>query len=324
MAEVLVLAEQAGGQVRRPSLELLTIARRLGEPVAVVTGPEAEAEAAAETLGRYGATRVVVVDAPELAEYLVVPKVDVLEHVARQASPAAILVTATPEGKEVAGRLAVRLDAGVLTDAVDVQAGADGPVVTQAAFAAAWTVTASVTHGTPIIAVKPNATDPEPAPATPTVEKTQVAFSDPARQARIVGRVERAATGRPELTEARVVVAGGRGLGSAEGFELLERFADALGAAVGASRAAVDAGWYPHATQVGQTGKTVSPELYVAVGISGAIQHWAGMQTSKTIVAVNRDAEAPLARQADLTIVGDLFQVLPQAIAEIQRRRGGP
>jgi electron transfer flavoprotein alpha subunit len=321
VADVVVLAEQTGGQVRRPSLELLTIARRLGQPVAVVTG--SGGEQAVETLGRHGAAKVFVVDAPELGEYLVVPKVDVLEQVARQTDPAAILVTATPEGKEVAGRLAVRLDSGVLTDAIDVEAGPDGPVATQAAFAAAFTVTAGVTHGVPIIAVKPNATDPEPAEVTPVVEKLQVGFTDPARQARVTGRTPRAASGRPELTEARVVVAGGRGLGSAESFELLERFADALGAAVGASRAAVDAGWYPHASQVGQTGKTVSPELYVAVGISGAIQHWAGMQTSKTIVAINRDREAPLARQADLTVVGDLFQILPQAIEELERRRGG-
>jgi electron transfer flavoprotein alpha subunit len=321
VADVIVLADQTGGQVRRPTLELLTIAHRLGAPVAVATGPGAEQAAAA--LGRHGATRVVVVDAPELAEYLVVPRVDVLEHVARQGDPAAILLTSTPEGKEIAGRLAVRLESGVLTDAVDVQSGPDGPVATQAAFAAAFAVTAGVTHGVPIIAVKPNAADPEPAETTPVVEKAQVAFADPAGQARVTARTPRAASGRPELTEARVVVAGGRGLGSAEGFELLERFADALGAAVGASRAAVDAGWYPHASQVGQTGKTVSPELYVAVGISGAIQHWAGMQTSKTIVAVNRDADAPLSKQADLTIVGDLFQILPQAIEELERRRGG-
>ena len=313
MSEVLVVADVVEGTVAKPTLELLTLARRLGDPVAVVFGDGAEA--AAETLGRYGATRVVAVTDPAVDDYLVAPKAEALHQVASGADLAAILISSTTEGKEIAGRLAVKLGSGLITDATDISP--DGST-TQSVFAGNWTVTATVTHGVPVITVKPNAVAPEPAPATAAVEHAEVTISDAAKTARIVAREPKRASGRPELTEAAVVVSGGRGTGG--NFESVEALADALGGAVGASRAAVDSGWYPHAYQIGQTGKTVSPQLYIAAGISGAIQHRAGMQTSKAIVAVNKDAEAPIFALADLGVVGDLHTVLPAVVEAIKQR----
>jgi len=316
MTEILVLVDHVDGAVKKPTLELLTIARRLGEPSAVFLG--SGVANATETLAKYGAAKVYVVDAPEIDGFLVAPKAEALAAVAAQSSPGAILVTATAEGKEIAARVAVRTGSGLITDAVDVDA--DG-VASQSVFAGSFLVTAKVTHGSPIIAVKPNAAAPEEAPAAAAVENVAVAFSDAAKGAAITAVAPRAKSGRPELTEAAIVVSGGRGVGGAEGFGVIEALADSLGAAVGASRAATDAGWYPHAFQVGQTGKTVSPQLYIANGISGAIQHRAGMQTSKTIVAVNKDAEAPIFELVDYGVVGDLFNVVPQLTEEIGKRK---
>ena len=314
MSEVLVVTELVDGKVSKPALELLTLARRLGEPVAVVLGNGATATA--PTLGEYGATRVVFITDPAFTEYLVAPKAEAVAQVASSMSPAAILISSTPEGKEIAGRLAVKLGSGLITDATDL--GEDRSTV-QSVFAGNWTVQASVSDGVPVITVKPNAVTPEPSPAAGTVDQSAVAISDQAKGARIVKSEPKRASGRPELTEAAIVVAGGRG--TAGDFGPVEVLADALGAAVGASRAAVDSGWYPHAYQIGQTGKTVSPQLYIAAGISGAIQHRAGMQTSKAIVAVNKDPEAPIFALADLGIVGDLRTVLPAVTEEIARRK---
>jgi len=314
MSEVLVVTELTEGKIGKPALELLTLARRLGEPVVVLL--REGADMAAETLGQYGASRVVSVVDPALNDYLVAPKAEAVAQVAAAVSPAAILISSTPEGKEIAGRLAVKLGSGLITDATDVRQ--DGSTL-QSVFAGNWMVQASVTSGVPVITVKPNAVAPEPASAAGTVEQAAVTISDRARSARIVKSEPKQATGRPELTEAAIVVAGGRGMGG--DFGPVEALADALGAAVGASRAAVDSGWYPHAYQIGQTGKTVSPQLYIAAGISGAIQHRAGMQTSKAIVAVNKDPEAPIFALADLGIVGDLRTVLPAVTAEIARRK---
>jgi electron transfer flavoprotein alpha subunit len=327
MPHVLVVTDATDGSVPKPVQELLTLARRLGEPNVVALGPGAAA--AADALGRFGAGRVYVVDDPMLDDYLLVPKAEAVAHVAALLRDgdglAAVLIPATPEGQELAGRLAVRLDGGVVADATDVAPGEDpGTIVTtQAAFAGSYTVHAVVVRGPAIVTVKPNAVTPEPAPASPAVERPAVAFSALAATARVTARNERPPTGRPELADASIVVSGGRGLGGAEPFALIERLADQFGAAVGASRAAVDAGWYPHSSQVGQTGKTVSPQLYLAIGISGAIQHRAGMQTSKTIVAVNKDPDAPIFEIADFGIVGDLFKVVPQASDEIHRVAGG-
>ena len=320
MGEVLVYVDHVDGAVRKPTLELLTLARRIGEPVAVHLG--AGADAAAPVLAEHGAVRVLTADAPEFAEYLVVPKVDALEQAAKAVNPVAVLVPSSGEGKEIAARLAVRLGSGIITDAVDLEAGEEGPVATQSVFAAAFTTKSRVSKGTPVITVKPNAAPVESAPAAGTVEQLSVEFGDAARGTKVVSRTPRESTGRPELTEAAIVVSGGRGVNGAENFSIIEGLADALGAAVGASRAAVDAGWYPHTNQVGQTGKQVSPQLYIANGISGAIQHRAGMQTSKTIVAVNKDPEAPIFDLVDYGVVGDLFEVVPQLTAEVASRKG--
>jgi electron transfer flavoprotein alpha subunit len=317
MSEILVLVDHVDGAVKKPTYELLTIAKRLGEPSAVFIGGADKADAAVEAVKKYGAEKVYVVDDSEIKGYLVAPKAEALQQIAGQASPGAILISSSAEGKEVAGRLAIKLESGLITDAVDVQ---EGPVTTQSVFAGNFTVQAKVTKGTPIITVKPNAATPEESAGAGAVENVSVTLSDSAKKAQIVASQPRESSGRPELTEAAIVVSGGRGTGG--NFEPIENFADSLGAAVGASRAAVDSGWKPHAFQIGQTGKTVSPQLYVAAGISGAIQHRAGMQTSKTIIAVNKDAEAPIFELVDFGVVGDLFTVLPQATGEVRKRKG--
>jgi len=320
MTEVLVLAEHgADGEVKKVTLELLTAARRLGEPAVVWAG--AGAEQALERLAEYGAARVYVADGTECDEYLVAPKAELLAQLVAAKAPSAVLTASTAEGKEIAGRLAVKTGSGVLTDAVNVTAGPDGsPVAEQPNFGGAITVRSVVKTGTPVIAVRPNAIAAEPSPGAATLEHVAFAASDAAKATTITDRLPAERSGRPELTEAQIVVSGGRGTGSEEGFKVIEELADALGAAVGASRAVTDAGWYPHQFQVGQTGKTVSPQLYMAIGISGAIQHRAGMQTSKTIVAINKDPEAPIFEIADFGVTGDLFQVVPQLIDEVTAR----
>ncbi len=318
MAEVLVLVDHLGGQVRKTTAELLTIARRIGEPSAVFVG--AGFDEAREALGAHGAVKVYRAESADLDDYLVVPQAELLAQLVQQTSPAAVLVSSSTEGKEVAARLAVKTGSGLITDAVDVRVGDGGVVTTQSVFAGSFTVQATVTHGTPVITVKPNSATPEQAPTEVVEEIVDFSASAAAKAARITASRPRAKTGRPELTEAAIVVSGGRG--TAGDFSKVEEFADSIGAAVGASRAAVDAGWYPHTSQVGQTGKQVSPQLYVACGISGAIQHRAGMQTSKTIVAVNKDEEAPIFELVDFGVVGDLFTVLPQATEAVAVSKG--
>ena len=317
MSEVLVLVDHLDGKVRKPTYELLTIAKRLGEPSAVFIGGADKADGVVESVKKYGAEKVYVVDDTEIKGYLVAPKAEALQQIAEKADPAAILIPSSSEGKEIAGRLAIKLGSGLITDAVDVQ---EGPVTTQSVFAGSYTVEAKVTTGTPVITVKPNSAAPVESEGAAAKEEFAATISDSAKKAKIVASQPRATTGRPELTEAAIVVAGGRGTGG--DFDAVEGFADSLGAAVGASRAAVDSGWKPHSFQIGQTGKVVSPQLYVANGISGAIQHRAGMQTSKTIVAVNKDEEAPIFELVDFGVVGDLHSVLPTATEEITKRKG--
>ncbi|MFC5830292.1 electron transfer flavoprotein subunit alpha/FixB family protein [Nonomuraea insulae] len=315
MSEILVLVEQVEGEVKKVTLELLTLARTLGTPAAVWAGPGFTPEAKAR-LAEYGAEKIYVAASSDIVDYVVAPKAELLAQLATSAD--AVLVAATAEGKEIAGRLAIKTDSGVITDAVGLS---EGFVADQSIFGGGINVHAKVRKGTPVIAVRPNSTAPVASAGAGAEEEVSVTLSDAAKATRVVERVKQEKGARPELTEAAIVVSGGRGVGSAENFSVIEGLADALGAAVGASRAATDAGWYPHQFQVGQTGKTVSPQLYIAAGISGAIQHRAGMQTAKTIVAINKDPEAPIFELADYGVVGDLHQVVPQLTEEVQKRK---
>ena len=320
MAEILVLAEHADGDVKKVTCELITLARRFGDPAVVWAGPGAEQ--GRQRCAEYGAARVYVADDAAFGGYVVAPAAALLAQLVQAKAPALVLVAGTAAGKEVAARLAVKTGSGLITDAVDLVPGDDGsPVAEQSVFGGATVVHSKVSKGTPIVAVRPNAVAPQASPGAAELEPVEFTFGDTAKAARVTGKVAAERGERPDLTEASIVVSGGRGTGSAEGFGLIETLADTLGAAVGASRAVTDAGWYPHQFQVGQTGKTVSPQLYMAIGISGAIQHRAGMQTSKTIVAVNKDPEAPIFELADYGVVGDLFKVVPQLMEEIGRHK---
>lgn len=257
MSEILVLVEQVDGEVKKVTLELLTLAKTLGSPSAVWAGPGLSDDAKVK-LAEYGADKIYNAGSSDVVDYVVAPKAELLAQLVGSAAPAAVLVAATAEGKEVAGRLAVKTDSGVITDAVGL---GEGFVADQSIFGGGTNVRSKVAKGTPIVAVRPNSTAPVAAAGAGAVEEVAIALSDGAKAARVVERVKQEKGARPELTEAAIVVSGGRGVGSAEQFSVIEGLADALGAAVGASRAATDAGWYPHQFQVGQTGKTVSPQL---------------------------------------------------------------
>jgi electron transfer flavoprotein alpha subunit len=317
MASILVLVEHDQGNLRKVTAQMLTKARQLGEPAAVFVGDGLDT--ATEALRRYGAKTVYSATGEGWTNQLTLPVVDALEAAADRAEPAAVLVAATPGGKDAGVRLAARKGWGVLADVVDLD---DNLVATQNVFGGATIVHSRVTAGTPVLTIKPNAFPVEESPAQPEVVDLGLTREAGPAEVRMTEHVVEERGGRPDVAEAEIVVSGGRGLQDPANFALVEALADALGAAVGASRAAVDAGWYPHQHQVGQTGKTVSPQLYVAVGISGAIQHRAGMQTSKTIVAVNKDGEAPIFSISDFGVVGDLFKVIPRLTEEVVKRKG--
>ncbi|HWD08174.1 MAG TPA: electron transfer flavoprotein subunit alpha/FixB family protein [Actinomycetota bacterium] len=327
MSDVWVLLDHDHGGVSKVSQQLLTLARTLaagtgGAVTAVFVGPGwADAEA---TAGRFGPDRVLAASSDDLAGYQTGPTVEILSRLITERRPWGVLFASTAGGKEVAARVGARLGLGVLADASAVAvdaAGGNRPLVEHAAFGGAQIVRKTLRSGPYLVCVKPNAVIAVEAPAEPAVEQVDSQISGAAKRVAIVERVSTASAGRPSVDQAAIIVSGGRGLKDPANFTLVEALADELGAAVGASRAAVDAGWYPHSAQVGQTGKTVSPQLYVAVGISGAIQHRAGMQTAKTIVAINKDADAPIFTLADFGIVGDLFTIVPALAEEIHRRK---
>lgn len=320
MSQVVVLVEHIDGVVGAVTGQLLAAAARLGSPAAVVVGKPGTAQGLAGRLGEMGAAAVYAAESDEAGSVLVTPAVSALAAVVKQFGPTAVLVASTVAGREVAARLAVRTGSGFLTDVVEVELDQDRVVGSQTAFGGGYLVRSEVTIGVPVLAVRPNSIQGEaPTVADPELVTVQVA-AEPVRLTTVLAEHLEPAGDRPELGAAQVVVTGGRGVGATDGFTVVEELADALGGAVGASRAAVDSGFYPAQFQVGQTGTTVSPQLYVALGVSGAIQHRAGMQTSKTIIAINQDPEAPIFEIADLGVVGDLFQVAPRLTQLINDR----
>ena len=322
MADILVFVDHDKGTVKKVSAQMLTAAKQKGGAVTAAIFGEGAA-AAVERVGAFGASKAFVWEAPEADQFATEPQVAALVQAVKDSGASVVFYAAEPFTNDIAARAAVRLDAGVVTDANDVQFEGDTAVVTKAIFGGDMTSRCKVKDGhVQFISVKPNAFTAEESGGSAEVVQLQVEVSEDAKRAKVVDTVAQSAGGRPDVTEAPVIVAGGRGLGNAEGFQLIEQLADTLKAGVGASRAATDAGWYPHSHQIGQTGKTVSPQLYIGAGISGAIQHRAGMQTSQTIIAINKDPEAPIFSIADIGIVGDLYKVLPPLIEEINARKG--
>ena len=314
MSEIFVFIDHVDGVVAKTASELLTLARSIGEAHAVIAGTATELNSATDVLNKFGAQKITLLESAEINSHPSSAIASAFADLAKTKGAKAIILPSTARGKEIAGRMAVRLESGMITDAVALTPEL---VSTQSVFGGSTIVHARVSKGIPIITIRPNAIEPVEAPGSASIEKISVTASITAK---IISREPAIRGARPELSEANIIVSGGRGTDG--NFAPIEELADALGAAVGASRAATDAGWYPHSPQVGQTGKTVSPALYIACGISGAIQHRAGMQTSKTIVVVNKDPEAPIFDIADFGVVGDLFAVTPQATAGIKARKG--
>ena len=316
MTKNLVLIDHDGTKVAKSASELATFAKRAGNAIGVLLANTGTGDSLATQLNGTEFERVLVVENDEIGRYGIAAATSSLAQIIEKESAESVLIASSARGKEIAGRLAVRLKSGIITDAVDVSSELG---TTQSVFGGSFTVKAKLKTPLSIITVRPSSIEPSSSSTNPTVKKASVTVDDKDKLVEISTSQPPVKGGRPDLTEAKIVVSGGRGTNG--NFAEVEAFADLVGGAVGASRAATDAGWYPHTHQVGQTGKTVSPQLYVACGISGAIQHRAGMQTSKTIVAINKDPEAPIFDLADFGVVGDLFAVLPQAREAIKAKR---
>ena len=322
MSNILALVElTSSGKLSSTTPSLLAAATKLGTPVAVVVTAPGSGAALVSELGALGAAHVVVAESSAAHTALTTPAVAALEAAIAEQKPAAVLIPNSIDGREVAGRLAVRTNTTVLVDAVDLANGKDSIVATHSVFGGGFTVESQTNGGLTIATVRQGSPDGRTPVASPGVSTISIDVDASTTGVIESTNAHESNSSRPELRGAERVVSGGRGLGSAEKFVLVELLADALGAAVGASRAAVDAGYIAQSHQVGQTGVTVAPQLYVALGISGAIQHRAGMQTSDTIIAINKDGDAPIFDVADFGVVGDVFTVVPQLISAIEARR---
>jgi electron transfer flavoprotein alpha subunit len=317
----LVFLEHHGNELLKSSLGVLSKATSLGDGdlAGVVVG--SDVRTLAEQAGKFGAVKVYVADEPRLEAPLPQPRVDVIAQLVRDKGIGTVLFANSVLGADVAAGLAARLDAGLNWDLVDV-ASEDGKLVgKRPALQDSVYVDVGWTSEPRIALFRSGSFDPSESGGTAEVEDVQVSLEDFSTTARMVDQAHETSEG-PSIEDADVIVAGGRGLGGPDNFTLVEELAKALGGAVGATRAVVDAGWYPYSTQVGQTGKTVSPKLYIACGISGAIQHKVGMQSSGVIVAINKDPNAPIFEFADLGVVGDLHQVVPKLTELVKARKG--
>ena len=319
MAKVLVYAEMGEGKLQATATELMAKARELGDVTAVALGTGAKA--AAETLGKHGAKTVHVSEDKAFDEFLAEPATDALAEVQKAESADLILFGFTSDSRDVAGRLAARLGTGLISNASDVEASGDGFTARVPYFGGAKVATMRANAKPAIVLVRPKSFEASESGGSADIEQLTVSITEASKRARIIERVAEASE-KVKLEDAKVVVSGGRGMGGPDNFPLLEDLATALGGAVGASRAVVDAGWVPYSMQVGQTGKSVRPGVYIAVGISGAMQHTVGMKTSKVIIAINKDPEAPIMKMADLGVVGDALKIVPALTAAVKAKKG--
>lgn len=317
---MLVYAELSEGKLASTSLELMAKARELGDVYAVALG--GGAKAAAAMLGKHGAKVVHVSEDAAFDEYIAEPAADAVAALYEKEKPDAILFGSTPDSREVAGRLAARLGVGLISNASDIDAE-DGGFVARVPYFGGAKVASMKANGKPaIVLIRPKSFEASETGGSAEIKELDVTVADSSKRAHITERVVEASE-KVKLEDARIVISGGRGMGGPQNFPLLEDLAGALGGAVGASRAVVDAGWVPYSMQVGQTGKSVRPGVYIAVGISGAMQHTVGMKTSKVIIAINKDAEAPIMKMADLGVVGDALKIVPALTAAVKKKKNG-
>ena len=320
MASILVYAELSEGKLATTSLELMSRARELGDVYAVALGTGAKNAAA--TLGKHGAKAVHVSEDQAFDDYIAEPATDAVAALYEKEKPDAILFGFTQDSREVAGRLAARLGTGLISNASDLETQ-DGGFVAKVPYFGGAKVASMKANGKPaIVLIRPKSFEVSETGGTAEVKMLDAAVADGSKRAHITERVVEASE-KVKLEDARIVISGGRGMGGPQNFPMLEDLASALGGAVGASRAVVDAGWVPYSMQVGQTGKSVRPGVYIAVGISGAMQHTVGMKTSKVIIAINKDAEAPIMKMADLGVVGDALKIVPALTAAVKKKKNG-
>ena len=318
---LVLLGVSPTGELATSAAELLGAAARIGTPVAVIIAGPGHGQDAATAAGAVGSGRVLLAETPEVDSALTDQLVDGLVAAYERVNPSAVLISNSSEGRDVAGRFAVRTKNALAVDAVGVDRDDEGIIVHHSVYGGAYDVDSAVTFGTPVVTIREGGVEDRAAATNPTIESLEYVGTGRAAATIVSFTPEQARSSRPALRGASRVVAGGRGVGSAADFALVEQLADVLGAAVGASRVAVDSGYVPHSHQVGQTGVSVAPQLYIALGISGAIQHRAGMQTAKTIVAINKDPEALIFEIADFGVVGDLFAVVPQLVSALTAKK---